>query len=44
MQNIFLALGFAGIVVLMGIGILTKRKFKATLKFFGFNFEIDSED
>lgn len=37
-----LAIGFAGIVVL--IGILKKRKFKATIKFFGFNFEIDSED
>lgn len=40
----FLALGFVGIVILIGIGILKKRKFKATLKFFGFNFEIDSED
>lgn len=39
-----LAIGFAGIVVLMGMGILKKRKFKATIKFFGFNFEIDAED
>lgn len=44
MTSSFLALGFAGIIVLMGMGILKKRKFKANVNFFGFNFGFDSED
>ncbi|WP_262696549.1 hypothetical protein [Chryseobacterium shandongense] len=44
MTSSFLALGFAGIIVLMGMGILKKRKFKANFNFFGFNFGMESED
>jgi len=40
----FLALGFVGIIVLMGMGFLEKRKFKAHVKFFGLDFGIESED
>jgi len=40
----FLSLGFAGIIVLMGMGILKKRKFKANFNFFGFDFGMESED
>lgn len=43
MTSSFLALALTGIIVLMGMGILKKRKFKANLSFFGFNFGMESE-